>query len=189
MMTGTGARDGQRTGPPRQRGGPGRRLGVALAALLATAQAPLAVEAAPRGCAIDRVTIISMGQVSYTVELALTPEEQARGLMFRQSMPADAGMLFVFDTPRQASFWMKNTFIPLDIIFVDGEGRVLNVAANTVPFSEASVLSEGIASAVLEVNAGQARKHGITRGSQLVHPAFRAAPEGHRCPPMAPFED
>lgn len=118
---------------------------------------------------------------AYAVELALTPEEQARGLMFRRSMAPDAGMLFVFDPPRPAAFWMRNTFISLDILFIDDTGRVANIAARTTPFSEESLPSDGAVRAVLEIVGGSAEAAGIAAGSQAVHPAFEQAPAPYRC--------
>ncbi|MEM9781920.1 MAG: DUF192 domain-containing protein [Pseudomonadota bacterium] len=169
-------------------------LSVALAASGAgAAQAP-SVEAVADAvarldaCSNESVTVFADTEQRYRVELALTPDEQRRGLMFRQQMDADAGMLFVFEQPRQANFWMRNTFLPLDIIFIDTAGQVLNVGEG-VPFSEASVRSDGIAGAVLELNRGEAAAHGIDTGTQLLHPAFREAPEGFRCPESAPFVD
>ncbi|MEM6971307.1 MAG: DUF192 domain-containing protein [Pseudomonadota bacterium] len=173
----------------------GAIIGLALAVPPATGQTvdSLAARADRLAiCGSQTVTIFAgdgpAAPPTYRVELALTPEEQRRGLMFRERMDADAGMLFVFDQPREASFWMRNTFIPLDIIFIDTAGRVLNVGEG-VPFSEASVRSEGVAGAVLELNRGQAEAHGIGPGAQLLHPAFRAAPGDFRCPPAAPFTD
>ncbi|MEL6337828.1 MAG: DUF192 domain-containing protein [Pseudomonadota bacterium] len=134
-----------------------------------------AAPAVALACSPDAVDVVGKaGSVSFSVEIADEPEERRRGLMFRQSMPTDAGMLFLFDVPHQASFWMRNTFIPLDIIFLDASGTVLNVAERTVPFSETPHLSDGLATAVLEVNAGLAEAHGIGPGAQVRHPAFAA---------------
>ncbi|MCL5777865.1 DUF192 domain-containing protein [Limibaculum sp. FT325] len=134
-------------------------------------------------CAPDRVSVLApAGPVRYRVEIADDPDEQAQGLMFRTSMDQDAGMLFIFPEPRQATFWMKNTILPLDIVFIDATGLILNIAERTTPFSEATLPSQGQALAVLEVNAGEAARHGFGPGSQVVHPAFAAAPPEHRCP-------
>ncbi len=101
---------------------------------------------------------------SFTVEVAATRDDQRQGLMFRTSMGADEGMIFPFPQPRMASFWMRNTVIPLDIIFIDPDGRILNIAENTVPYSEESVRSVGPAGAVLELNGGRTAELGITAG-------------------------
>jgi uncharacterized membrane protein (UPF0127 family) len=87
--------------------------------------------------------------------------------MFRTEMGADEGMIFPMDPPRDAAFWMKNTVIPLDIIFIGTDRRILNVAANTVPYSESPVISAGVTSAVLELNAGRAAELGIGPGDTV----------------------
>jgi uncharacterized membrane protein (UPF0127 family) len=104
---------------------------------------------------------------AFRVEVARTEPEQARGLMFRTTMGADEGMIFPYDPPQTVAFWMKNTVIPLDIIFIGADRRVLNIAANAVPYSEASLPSAGPVSAVLELNGGRARQLGIVPGSSV----------------------
>ena len=113
------------------------------------------------------VTIAEGRSHDFRVELARTDKEQAQGLMFRTQMGADEGMLFPYDPPRVLSFWMKNTVIPLDIIFIGPDRRVINVAANTTPYSEASVPSAAPAIAVLELNAGRAAQLGIVPGTRI----------------------
>jgi uncharacterized membrane protein (UPF0127 family) len=108
----------------------------------------------------------------FAVEMASTPEEQAKGLMFRRQLPEGQGMLFDFHQEQPTSFWMKNTYIPLDMIFIRGDGRILRIAENTVPLSEALVPSGGPVRAVLEVIAGTARKLGIAPGDRVAHPIF-----------------
>jgi len=103
----------------------------------------------------------------FRVELARTGSEQGRGLMFRDRLGANEGMLFPFDHPRMAAFWMKNTVISLDIIFIGTDGRILNIAANTVPYSLESVLSDGTAKAVLELSGGRAAQLGINAGDRV----------------------
>jgi len=110
----------------------------------------------------------------FTVEMALTRREQAMGLMFRESLAADRGMLFVFDPPRRASFWMRNTLIPLDMVFIAPDGTILNIAENTQPLSEESRPSDGIARGVLELRGGLTRMLGIRAGDRVLHPAFGA---------------
>lgn len=100
----------------------------------------------------------------FRVEVARTEPEQERGLMFRKAMGADEGMIFPMKPPRTAAFWMRNTVLPLDIIFIGANHRVLNVAANAVPYSETPLPSMGPAAAVLELNAGRAAALGIGRG-------------------------
>jgi len=108
----------------------------------------------------------------FAVELASTPEEQAKGLMYRRQLPEGQGMLFDFHREQPTSFWMKNTYIPLDMIFIRGDGRILRIAENTVPLSEALVPSGGPVRAVLEVNAGTAKKLGIAPGDRVGHAIF-----------------
>ena len=107
-------------------------------------------------------------------ELALTREQQARGLMWRTELADDAGMLFVFDRAREQSFWMRNTPLPLDIIYIGADSKVVSVAANTVPYSQISIPSDGPAQYVLEVNAGFAREHGIGPGTRVELPDLPA---------------
>lgn len=116
--------------------------------------------------------VTASGRHVYGVELALTPEMQARGLMYRREMAADHGMLFDFREPKEAHFWMRNTFIPLDIIFIAGNGRVHRIAADTEPLSDTIVPSEGPVRAVLELNAGTAAAIGLAPGDLVEHPVF-----------------
>lgn len=103
----------------------------------------------------------------FRVELAASRFEQAKGLMFRTEMGADEGMLFPMQPPRRASFWMRNTVIPLDIIFIGTDRRIINIAANAVPYSEENLESEGVAVAVLELNGGRAAELGIGPGDKV----------------------
>jgi uncharacterized membrane protein (UPF0127 family) len=103
----------------------------------------------------------------FTVEVARTAEEQAQGLMNRSSLAPDRGMIFPMDPPRQASFWMKNTLIPLDIIFVRADGTIANIAENTVPLSLDPVVSVEPVSAVLELAGGRTAELGIKAGDRV----------------------
>ena len=107
------------------------------------------------------------GSHDYLVEVARTAEEQARGLMFRQKMAPDRGMIFPHDPPRPAAFWMKDTYLPLDMIFITADGRVESVAADTVPLSTQSYRSQGPVAAVLELNAGEAARMGLRPGDRV----------------------
>ena len=108
------------------------------------------------------LTIRSGGKVHrFDVEVARTPQEQAKGLMFRKELPADGGMLFPFTPPQVASFWMKNTVIPLDMIFIRLDGSIAHIAANTEPYSLTPVSSGQMNSAVLEIAGGRAAELGI----------------------------
>ncbi len=118
---------------------------------------------------------VERGGTSYAFEVEVVRREadRNRGLMFRKSMDADHGMLFDFDPPRPVSFWMKNTHIPLDIIFIDADGRIIRIAENTVPFSLDPIPSGGAARGVLEINAGLSRKLGLQAGDRVRHRIFK----------------
>lgn len=111
--------------------------------------------------------------VMFTVEIADTDELRARGLMFRQRLPEDRGMLFDFEAPRPVSMWMKNTYIPLDMLFIREDGTIAYIAENTVPKSlDAIGISEPVL-AVLELAGGTTRKLGIRAGDTVYHRLFR----------------
>jgi uncharacterized protein len=114
------------------------------------------------------------GTQRFMVEFADTPERRAVGLMHRQSMPADHGMLFDFKADAPVAMWMRNTRIPLDMLFIDREGRIVNIAERTVPFSETSISSKGPVRAVLELNGGTSSRLGIKPGDRVSHPMFKA---------------
>lgn len=106
------------------------------------------------------------------VEVARTAEEQEKGLMFRRSLPNDGGMLFNAQSEQEISMWMKNTYIPLDMIFVSEKGRVISVAHDAKPMSETIISSGAPAYAVIEVNAGTAKKLSVRVGDLVRHPIF-----------------
>jgi len=108
----------------------------------------------------------------FKIELALTPEQQSQGLMFRKSMAADAGMLFIYERPQDITMWMRNTLIPLDMIFIGADGRVVRIAERAVPQSLATISSGEPALGVLEVNGGTAARLGLKRGDLVRHSAF-----------------
>ena len=115
-----------------------------------------------------RLTITSGKRVHhFTVEIASTTEEQAYGLMNRSELAPDRGMIFPFDPPRPASFWMKNTLIPLDMIFIRADGTIANIQANAVPLSLEPENSEGPVKAVLEIAGGRAAELGINPGDRV----------------------
>jgi len=134
----------------------------------------LAFLAAPSRAADQKTLEIATknGVVVFNVELAVTPEEHAKGLMYRKEVPQGYGMLFDFGHDQELSFWMKNTYVSLDMIFIRGDGRILRIAENTEPLSTRIVPSEGPARAVLEVVAGTARKLGIAPGDRVAYPIF-----------------
>ena len=108
--------------------------------------------------------------IPFRVELALTREAQARSLMFREHLDDDVGMLFVFDETRQASFWMRNTLIPLDLIFVRENGKIANIIHSAEPETETLRLSKGRVRAVFEIAGGRAKALGIKAGDLIEHP-------------------
>jgi uncharacterized membrane protein (UPF0127 family) len=104
----------------------------------------------------------------FTVEMALTPAQQETGLMFRREVPADHGMLFVWDEPREVPMWMKNTLVPLDMVFIGADGKVIHIAEDTVPQSLAQISSGGPVKATLEVQAGITEKLDIRVGDKVM---------------------
>jgi uncharacterized membrane protein (UPF0127 family) len=109
---------------------------------------------------------------AFQVEMATTPSEQETGLMFRRAVPADAGMLFVFPTVQPEPFWMKNTLVPLDMVFINPDGTIRAIAENTVPYSLAPVDSGGPVLAVLELQGGITAKDGISVGDRVTAAQF-----------------
>lgn len=112
------------------------------------------------------------GKVSFSVEVMRTDEERARGLMNRAYLPADRGMLFDFKEPQIAMMWMKNTLIPLDMLFIRKDGTITNIAENTEPHSLRTVSASEPVLGVLELNGGTAARLGITAGDRVEHPLF-----------------
>jgi uncharacterized protein len=106
------------------------------------------------------------------VEVTSTPEEKAMGLMFRTSLADDVGMLFPYTPPQEATMWMRNTYISLDMIFIRADGIVHRIEANTEPFSERVIASRGPVAAVLELKAGSAARLGLKPGDRVRHPLF-----------------
>lgn len=112
------------------------------------------------------------GVHAFSVEIADTEPEREKGLMFRKELPEGHGMLFDFQREQEVGFWMQNTYISLDMIFIRGDGRILRIAENTEPLSTRIVPSQGPVRAVLEVIAGTARKYGIAPGDRVASPIF-----------------
>jgi uncharacterized membrane protein (UPF0127 family) len=116
--------------------------------------------------------VTTSGVQFFSVEMATTDEEKTTGLMYRKELPDGKGMLFDFSPEQQVSMWMKNTFISLDMIFIQADGRILRIAENTEPQSTSIISSGGLAKGVLEVIAGTAKKYGIRPGDRVGHPLF-----------------
>ncbi len=109
----------------------------------------------------------------FTVEMATTPKQQAQGLMFRRDMAADAGMLFIYRPVRVVSMWMRNTVIPLDMLFIGEDGRIEKIVERTVPMSLSTITSDRPVRAVLELNSGTAARLGVEPGDRVLHEAFK----------------
>lgn len=127
-----------------------------------------------RGLPVQPLTIETQsGQIhEFEVELALTQEEMSVGLMFREDMDDDKGMLFYFGQEREINFWMKNTFIPLDMIFIKADGTIHHIHENAVPEDLTPIPSQGRVMAVLEINAGLSKKLGIQPGDRVNQALF-----------------
>lgn len=108
----------------------------------------------------------------FKIEMAITPDERSRGLMNREVLAPDAGMLFDYGRPRHVSFWMKDTLIPLDMLFIKADGSIARIAKRTIPLSLAAVPSGEPVRAVLEVIGGTADRLGIGPGDTIIHPIF-----------------
>ncbi len=114
------------------------------------------------------------GERVFNVEVVREEKDRNRGLMYRKKLGDHAGMLFDYDPPQDVAFWMKNTYIPLDIIFIDAQGRIITIAAETEPLSLDRIPSNGVARGVLEIKGGLAAKRGIKVGDKVRHTIFPA---------------
>jgi uncharacterized membrane protein (UPF0127 family) len=112
------------------------------------------------------------GQFEFQVEMAVNPEQRGQGLMFREDLAEDRGMLFDFGRMQRSSMWMRNTYVPLDMLFIHADGRIMQIASDVQPLSDAVIVSREPVRAVLELRAGVAAKLGIEPGDRLVHPMF-----------------
>jgi uncharacterized membrane protein (UPF0127 family) len=125
---------------------------------------------------LDRVIVeTAKAERVFHVEVVREARERNRGLMFRQNLPDQGGMLFDYNPPQEVAFWMKNTYISLDIIFIDANGRIIRIAESTTPLSLEQIPSGGIARAVLEIKGGMSTKLGIKAGDRVRHALFDAA--------------
>ncbi|UWR28476.1 DUF192 domain-containing protein [Sulfitobacter sp. W002] len=145
----------------------GQIAGAALASLLLTGAALAEV------CRADSVSLRGdWGKARFSVEVADDTAERAKGLMHRRSLPLSAGMLFIYETPQPLSFWMRNTLIPLDLLFIDDRGVVQKIHHSAIPLDETPIPGGDDLLSVLEINGGLAKRLGITGGSEIRHPAF-----------------
>jgi uncharacterized protein len=144
---------------------------LVLLALMTVAAVPAGVRAAElRGETV--VIETESGRHSFATEIADTDQTRGRGLMFRRHLAADHAMLFIWGAPIQAAMWMKNTFIPLDMLFVAEDGRVVHIAANTTPQSLTVITAGQPVRAVIELAGGTAARLGIKTGSRVRHKLF-----------------
>lgn len=152
-----------------RRGGRGAALfGAVLCAALAGGPAVFAADCAP-----DQVDLRDADTtLRFHVEVMTTEEEREKGLMFRESLPKFSGMLFVYDSPQPVAFWMKNTLIPLDMLFFDGEGRLERIKSSAQPHDETPVYGGNDIRYVLEINGGLAKSLGIEPGAEIRNPAI-----------------
>lgn len=133
----------------------------------------LPAQIAAAACSADWVQLKSDGNsAAFNVEVVDTDETRAKGLMLRKTLAKFSGMLFIYDKPARVSFWMRNTLIPLDMIFIDQTGTVAKVHANAVPLDETAIFGGDSIFAVLEINGGLAETLAITTGTVIQHPAF-----------------
>ncbi len=150
-----------------------RWIGLFLALFVGTA-------AVLPGCSNDRADVtIRIGSYTVSAEVADTPEARRRGLMQRESLPPNRGMLFVFPDEEPRSFWMRNTSIPLSIIYIDADGVIVSIHRMT-PYSEESVPSWGAAKYALEVNQGEPAANGVRAGDRVTLPAGLSAESRRR---------
>ena len=136
---------------------------------------PVAALAAP--LPVETITIdTKTGPHSFQVEVAADDESRERGLMYRKEMAPDAGMLFDFHTPQLVSFWMENTILPLDMLFVRRDGSIARIKANATPYSRENIPSGEPVQLVIELNAGRAAALGITEGAKVHAPELGKKP-------------
>jgi len=149
-----------------------RRYFIPLIAILLAACTPASNGAASEQDWFEVFVVSETGRHRFEVEIADSDEEQRRGLMFRQSLAEDAGMLFLYEKAEVLSYYMRNTYISLDIIYIDVEGRIVSIARETEPLSERSLYSAGPSIAVLEVIGGTSDRLGFGEGDLVEHPFF-----------------
>ncbi len=129
--------------------------------------------AAVAGCDVETVSVRGdFGTAQFTVTVADDPDERAQGLMFVENMASMEGMLFVYERPQRVSFWMRNTLIPLDMIFVDASGVVRNIHPMAQPLDETTIFGGDAIQFVLEINGGMADQLGLEVGDAVQHPSL-----------------
>jgi uncharacterized membrane protein (UPF0127 family) len=143
------------------------------------AQTGTPLKRAETNAQMEALCIVGPGMRIHRFEVAVADDDakRQRGLMFRRQMRAEHGMLFLYPKRRSISMWMKNTYLPLDMLFIEGDGAVSRIEANTTPESKRVIRSEKPGLGVLELNAGEAQRRAIRVGDQILHPRF-----GRECP-------
>ncbi len=151
-----------------------RRRSILLASLVAAKAVRAQTGPQPIITPLEELVIVTRDERRHVfwVEVARTPQQQAVGLMFRDHVPEDGGMLFDWGSPREASMWMKNTLVSLDMLFIAAEGRIHRIVERTIPHSLAPIASRGPVRATLELAAGTAERLGIRVGDRVEHPIF-----------------
>lgn len=147
-------------------------VGIALLLAFVAPSAYAQLETFPKA---ELTIVSSSGPHKFTVEVATTPGQMEQGLMFRRSLAPEAGMIFDYSAPSMASMWMKNTLIPLDMLFVDAQGRVINIHERAIPGSLEPISAAAPARAVIELNGGTAARLGIKPGDRVIFPMFGSA--------------
>lgn len=135
--------------------------------------APLAHARAPQTLHIEKA---SGGNAAFTIEIAESDAEKAKGLMFRTKLGDNEGMLFPYGRAQELTMWMRNTYIPLDMLFIRADGVIHRIEARTEPLSDRVIASQGDVSAVLEIAGGAAERHGLKAGDRVRHSLFSSAP-------------
>jgi uncharacterized membrane protein (UPF0127 family) len=143
-----------------------RRLLIVISLLLS----PLTASALENFATSELTVVTAGGPQKFTIELALSDAQMEQGLMFRRNLAPDAGMLFDFKRPTLVTMWMKNTFIPLDMLFLDGNGRILDIHQRAVPQSLDMISAKAPARYVIELNGGTAERLGIEPGDRAISP-------------------
>jgi uncharacterized membrane protein (UPF0127 family) len=150
-----------------------RRAFLPMLASVLTGLSAFSVGAELQQFPTSELTIISStGPHRFKVDVAETPAQMTQGLMFRRSLAADGGMLFDYKEPTMATMWMRNTLIPLDMLFVDAQGRIVNIRQRAVPQSLDVIGAAAPVRAVIELNGGTAARLGIAPGDRVIHPIF-----------------
>jgi uncharacterized membrane protein (UPF0127 family) len=152
-------------------------VAAALSVFFCMMMAMLAAPALGAGFREDRLTLVTTnGRHEIEIEVAETSEQKAKGLMFRTHLAANRGMLFPYGSPQEITMWMRNTYIPLDMVFIKADGTVHRIEARTEPLSEKIIPSRGAVVAVLELAGGVAEKLGLKPGDKVLHRTFGTAP-------------